>query len=303
MKVRAFTLLALPALLAGLAVQPSWAEDVKDPAVEKAALIKASEAFIEAFHKGDARAVAAFWAPDGDYIDQTGRHLKGREDIEKAFAVFFKENKGLKLRIDSDALRFVTGDVALEDGVTSVIPADGGPPSRARYTIVHVKKDGQWLLGSVRDTAYSPPTHYEHLRDIEWLIGSWADAGEKGAVVRIDYSWAKDQNFIVSTFTTTFKNIFIGGGTQWIGYDAANKQIRSWAFELNGGFGEGTWTGGEGKGWTIKTNATTHDGAKVTASTIIKPVDADTFTLQIKDLTVGGKPVPDSGEIKMKRQK
>lgn len=292
--------LLLAALALGLSAGPGAAQQ-PDPK-DKAEIAKRQDAFVEAFHKGDAKAVAAFWAEDGDYTDMTGKHLKGRAAIEKAFAGLFAENKGLKIRIDSDALRFVTPDVALEEGTTSVIPADGGPPSRAKYAIVHVKKDGKWLLNTVRDSLYTPPSNYEHLRDLEWLVGNWADAKDKGAVARVDYAWAKDQNFLLSTFTTTFKNISVGGGTQWIGYDAANKAIRSWTFELNGGFGEGAWAR-DGKAWTVKTTATDRDGAKVTLTTVITPVDADTLTWQVKDLTVGGKAQPTGPAITMKRVK
>src|SRR5262245_45312140 len=61
---------------------------------EEEALVKQAEAFVAAFHKGDAKAVAAFWMPDGDYTDQTGKQMKGRAAIEKAFKAFFAENKG-----------------------------------------------------------------------------------------------------------------------------------------------------------------------------------------------------------------
>src|SRR5262249_36380391 len=145
---------------------------------DKAAIQKNAEGFVEAFHKGDAKALAAFWTPDGDYTILTGRHMKGREAIEKAFEEFFKENKDLKLGIDSESLRFVTPDVAVEDGITSVSSPNGGPPSRARYTIVHVKKDGQWAMSSVRDAAYAPPTNQEKLQGLEWVIGDWADEAD-----------------------------------------------------------------------------------------------------------------------------
>jgi uncharacterized protein (TIGR02246 family) len=111
----------------------------------------------EAFEKGDAKAVAAFWAEDGDYVDLNGRYLHGRPSIENAFKDFFAENKGLKLRIDVNSVRFVTPDMAIEDGTTAVIPPDGAPPSQARYTNVHVKKNGQWVLQSVREAPYAPP--------------------------------------------------------------------------------------------------------------------------------------------------
>src|SRR5262249_23528752 len=161
-----------------------------------AALIKNAEAFVEAFHKGDAKALAAFWTADGDYVDQTGHSLKGREAIEKAFKEFFAENKGLKVRIESHSLRFVTPDVAIEDGMTSTMAADGSPPSRARYTIVHVKKDGQWLLSSVRDAAYAPATNHEFLKNLEWAIGDWSDENDKGEVARVSFDWSPSQNFI-----------------------------------------------------------------------------------------------------------
>src|SRR5262249_9799944 len=159
----------------------------------EAAILNKAESFVAAFHLGDARALAAHWAADGDYTDQTGKTLKGREAIEKAFAGLFAQNKGLKVRIDSLALKFPTPDVAVEDGMTTVIPPDGGPPTRARYTIVHVKRDGEWYLGSVRDAPYAPPSHREHLADLEWLVGEWTESGPEGETVRIAYQWGENQ--------------------------------------------------------------------------------------------------------------
>jgi ketosteroid isomerase-like protein len=40
------------------------------------------EAFIETYNRGDARAVAGFWAPDADYVDEDGHAYKGREAME-----------------------------------------------------------------------------------------------------------------------------------------------------------------------------------------------------------------------------
>jgi uncharacterized protein (TIGR02246 family) len=294
-----FRFLAFLAVMLVLAVGFPLAQQPKE---EAAALIKNAEAFVEAFHKGDAKAVASFWAEDGDYTDQTGHTMKGRAAIEKAFTALFAENKGLKLRIDSESLKFVTPDVAIEDGTTSVIPPDGGPPSRARYTIVHVKKEGKWLLSSVRDTPFSPPSNREHLDGLEWAIGDWASDPEKGEVIRVEFSWAESQNFVVATFGATFKNIRIGGGTQWIGWDPVGKKIRSWTFESNGGFGEGTWAQ-DGNKWVVKSTGVQRDGKKVTATNILTRIDADTTSWQAKERTEDGKALPDIKEIKMKRVK
>jgi hypothetical protein len=39
-----------------------------------------------------------------------------------------------------------------------------------------------------------------------------------------------------------FKDAILQHGTQWIGWDPAAKQIRSWSFEADGGYGESVWT-------------------------------------------------------------
>ena len=287
-------------LAAGFA--PAAQPPKEKPSADEEAILKNAETFLAAFHKGDAKAVAALWTADGDYTDTLGKRQAGRDAIQKGFAAFFAENKGAKLRIDIDSIKFITPEVAIEDGVTAVSVADGGPPSRAKYTIVHVKKDGKWSIGSVRETVYTPPSNYEHLKGLEGLVGSWAEDGAKGETVRISFEWAMSQNFLMSSYHVNFKNISVGGATQFIGWDAAAKSIRSWSFHAHGGFGEGTWTQ-DGKAWTIKTTATHPDGKKTTATDTITFVDAETVKFSAKDRTLDGKPLPDIKEVTLKRVK
>jgi uncharacterized protein (TIGR02246 family) len=268
---------------------------------DKAAIRKNAQAFVEAFHQGDAKAVAAFWAPDGEYTGLMGRQVKGREAIEKEFAALFAENKGLKVRIDSKSLRFVTPDVAIEEGTTAVFPAEGAPPSRAHYNIVHVKKDGQWMLGSVRETAFTPPNNYENLRGLEWAIGDWEGEGEHGVTEQLSFSWTDTQNFILATFSTKNKDMSLGSATVWIGWDPTEKRIRSWMFDEAGGFGEGSWTQ-DGKKWVVKSASVLQDGKKMSATHVLTS-DADTLTLQSKDRTIDGNSMPDTPEVKLKRVK
>jgi uncharacterized protein (TIGR02246 family) len=289
-------------------VAAAAAQNAGDPA-EMAALQKNAEAYVQAFHAGDAKALAAFWAPDGEYTDLTGRRLRGREEIHKGFQGFLAQNKGLKVRIESESLRFLTPDVAVEEGMSFVLPPDGSPPSRARYTNIHVKKDGKWLLGSVTSAPYVPPSNYEHLRGLEWAIGNWSaegemgDKGDKGESEHLSVSWTDNQNFIVASFASTVNGVSVGRATQWIGWDPQAARVRSWIFDASGGFGEGAWTK-EGNGWAIKTSSVLQDGKKATATIVLAPGGADALTLQIKNRTVDGSAVvPDRPQIKLKRAK
>jgi hypothetical protein len=196
----------------------------------------------------------------------------------------------------------VTPDVAIEEGVTEVIFPQGGPPSRDRYSIVHVKREGQWRLGSVHETAFVPPSNREHLHALEWAIGDWAGEAGNGEAERLAVSWAENENFAIASFTRTFGDTPVAGATQWIGWDPLEKRVRSWIFDRAGGFGQGSWTQ-DGNKWIIKTNSVLQDGKKAAATFVVTHVDADTLSLQAKNRSVEGKPIPDRPEIKLKRVK
>jgi uncharacterized protein (TIGR02246 family) len=298
--MKSINLLAIIALELLLASPPPARATSPDTAAEENSLMNNAKAFVDAFEKGDAKAVAAFWADDGDYVDVNGRHLQGRSAIENAFKDFFAENKGLKLRIDVNSVRFVTPDTAIEDGITSVISPDGTPPNQTRYTNVHVKKDGQWVLQSVHEAPYTPPGNYEHLRGLEWAVGEWVDEGEGPEIDHATFEWSPDGNFLISTQDVTVKDTLVSRATEWIGWDPATSQVRSWSFVADGSIGENYWSK-EGDQWIIKTNVILPNGKKLAATNTITRNGPDAITWQSKDRTLDGKALPDVKEIKMKR--
>jgi uncharacterized protein (TIGR02246 family) len=283
-------------------VSLAWAEDAKANAKEENALKARAEEFIAAFNKGDAEAVAAFWLPDGDYVDQTGNTLSGRKAIQAAFEKQFAAAKGGKLKIMTKSLRLVNGDLAIGDGTTEVTYPGDAPPIGTRYTAIHVKKDGQWYLASVRDAVLVPPSSHPHLKDLDWLTGDWQDEAEKGEQAKVSYSWAENDNFLVSAFVTTLKDVPVAGGMQWIGWDGVAKKIRSFSFDSNGGISEGSWNK-DGDKFLGKVKASLRDGKTLTATIVITKVDADHFTWQSTKRSLDGKELPDSDVVKMKRAK
>ena len=300
MKTRRSSFLVLLALMAGFVAGPGVGQQSKGDATDKEAIAKNAEAFIEAFGKGDAAALAAFWTPDGDYTTSTGRRFQGREAIEKSFRNFLAENKGLTVRIESESLRFVTPEVAIEDGTNIELDSGGSPSRRARYTVVHVKKDGKWFLSSVREAPFVPPSNHEQLGGLAWAIGEWSAKSDRGDAEHLSVSWTDNQNFIIGTFASTAKGVSVGEATHWIGWDPQAKRIRSWIFDASGGFGEGAWTR-DGDHWVIKTKSVHQDGKNAMATYHISRVDGDTLRLQGTDRTVDGKAIPDTKEFKLKR--
>jgi len=279
----------------------TWARTDDQKNSEEDVLQKRAEAFVATFNKGDAKGLAGYFTPNADLVDPEGRHTKGRQAIEKTYEKYFSENKGAKLTIHIHSVRVARPDLALEDGLTEVIPPQGGPPSTARYSVVYVKQDGEWYLESVREAIPVPPTNAEHLEDLAFLVGDWEQDTDKGGGSTMSYSWANQGNFLVNKFDVTLQDIPVAGGIQWIGWDAAEKKVRAWYFLFNGGFAEGVWNREGDNKYKIGVQATMRDGKKVTATSIFTKIDPDHFSIQLVDRKMDGKALPDEKPIKMRR--
>ena len=59
---------------------------------------------------------------------------------------------------------------------------------------------------------------------------------------------------------------------QIIGWDAAAKRIRSWTFDSDGSFAEGSWSKKDNR-WYVRKKGTTADGKMASAVNIITLVD------------------------------
>ena len=143
-----------------------------EPSAEEKAVRQTAQAFTDAFNKGDAKAVAALWAPDGDY--SIGRDtVKGRDAIQKLYEEFFKAHPGSKMEINVESVRVYAPTVAIEQGTASVTESPNGPPTASAYSAVHVKqKDGKWLMASVSESEM-PTLLKQDLSELSWLIGDW----------------------------------------------------------------------------------------------------------------------------------
>ena len=64
---------------------------------EESPIRAAAKSFVEAFDRGDAKAVAAHWTENGSLVDDQGRVFKGRKAIEEEYAAFFKAIPGVKI--------------------------------------------------------------------------------------------------------------------------------------------------------------------------------------------------------------
>ena len=144
------------------------------------------------------------------------------------------------------------------------------------------------------------PSQYEHLKELEWMIGSWVDA-EDDVDVKTESYWFRNKNFLIHQFIVNDEGRTDFEGEQFIGWDPEAEKIRSWLFDSDGGFGEGTWTK-RGESWVVEVTQTLADGSRASATQIYKPVNATSYTWEATDREVDGELLPDIEPVTIVRK-
>ncbi len=162
------------------------------------------------------------------------------------------------------------------------------------------RKDG------IKPSAESGPTmplSYEHLKELEWLVGKWEDKGDGGGIrVTSTYEWDQEKNFLLQQFTVKKENKKTLEGKQIIAFDPIRMKIRSWIFNSEGGFGESFWSR-EGNSWYSVLAFTTGDGRVASATHVYTKIDSDHYTFASFARSIDGKILPNIDPIMETRVK
>jgi len=152
MKKAFLGVVALNVIAAGV-----FAADTPTQAIEK----RTAE-FVAAWNRHDPKAMAAFWASDGDLMNPFGRWAKGREEITKLLT---GEHSGVMkattFTTSAITVRTLAPNVALADWdftVAGIAAPDGSavPTQKMHAAAVWEKKGGTWLVLANRPMLPAP---------------------------------------------------------------------------------------------------------------------------------------------------
>jgi uncharacterized protein (TIGR02246 family) len=275
------------------------AAPASDRSADETAIRANIAAFEKAYNAHDAKAVAALFTPDGQIEDKDGDVSDGRDEIEKVFAGLFAEAPQKRIEVFVESIRFIGADLAVEVGTTKETTAPNEPPEYDRYTVLHLKRDGKWLMALARDEAGPEATAHERLEPLAWLVGEWVDDGGSSVVVS-SCRWSDDGNFLLQDFKLQLNGRDAMNVTQRIGWDPVAKCIRSWVFDSEGGFGESVWIRDD-TGWLIKAKGVRPDGKTASATNSLTPAGKDSYLWSSTDRVVGDD-VQEPTEVKVVRK-
>jgi uncharacterized protein (TIGR02246 family) len=262
-----------------------------DRSQDERAIRQTADDFAKAYNAHDAQAIAKLFAPDGELASEEGDVQQGRDEIAEEFAAVFEQFPEAKIKIEIRSVRFLTPNVAVEDGTASVVRTPGDAATPTRYTVIHSKQDGRWQIASTRDYSAGEDLGVEELAQLNWLEGEWVDESPD-AMVMTKYSWTDNHRYLLSEFTIQVGGRGVMTGSSRMGWDALNKVIRSWVFDSEGGFTEGNYAR-DGDRWIIKMTGVTRDGKAASATNIVTRLSKDRMTWESRDRVVDGEVEPD----------
>jgi len=283
---------AAPAVAAPVAQPPAGAAPRE---ADRDAIRKSAREFAEAFNKADAKAVAALWAENAEIHEAGGELVRGRANIEKAYADFFQENPGVKVEVLVEAVRFPAPDLAVEEGVLRQVRPGKELPGTTLYRVTHAREGGTWRMAVSQEVGAGQ----DRLEDLDWLVGEWA-ASVAGSEVTLSFARDAAKPFILGKFSRKDGKADAGGGTFRIGLDRDLGRLRSWHFDDDGGHGQAVWVRDGGR-WVLDAAGVTGNGTPTAGLNVLGRVDADTITWRSIDRVLGDRPLPDTVPLRLTR--
>jgi len=170
-----------------------------------------------------------------------------------------------------------------------------GPAGMAQDNAAAQSTAAEATAEATDDAPQTPP-----LEELDWMVGQWVDQGEDSTITTT-CSWALDRKFLKRSFSVEIEGQLSLEGTQFIGWDPIDEQIRSWTFDSEGGVGQGRWIQ-DGNRWLVKMSFVLATGERASAVNVITYVDQDTLRWQSISREVAGELLPSIPEVTVVRQ-
>ena len=236
----------LPVIAAPATTAASQAAGQKeDRPADQDAVRKAVAGLVAAFHKGDAKAVAALWTAQGEYIGDDGATFRGRAALEKEYSGFFTKNPGNTLEVEVDSIRFPSRDNAVVEGHFK-LHLKGGETSREPVQLpLHPRRRqvaDRHRPRVARRWAVAPRPGVAH-RHLGGEAGRHGSSPRSTSGRRTSRSSAATSPSRRTGETQT--------GMQIIGKMPSTGELHMWTFEDSGGIGDSDITR-DGKKWVYR---------------------------------------------------
>lgn len=124
---------------------------------QEEAIIAETQAFSEAWNRGDAKAAASFYTEDGRRVGAFGDVQHGRAEIEAAYERLLRESMpGATVSQERGTVRMLTPEFAVWQGAIEIVPPGGAAPLKGHVVQVMSKVGERWLIVEAHPKFFPP---------------------------------------------------------------------------------------------------------------------------------------------------
>ena len=251
-------------------------------------------AFKLALFSHDTSKLSSLLAPDAISYNLTlQQSLSGSQNIASSLITSLGTNLLPDTHVHVEKITSKGRDAKSVKGLLDLHQSDS-EPKKIAFTLDFKKLDGHWLIQQVNYLLLeTPPTQYEHLKELNWLAGTWINEDEDTNFTAT-YTWDLNKNFLVQHFSLSVLGHKQLSGQQLIGWDTRDSTIRSWIFDSDGGVGSGIWVQ-DGQTWYVTTAYILSDGSKSSVTHVFTKASNNKYTFSCTNRDVNGQLLPDIG--------
>lgn len=258
--------------------------------------------FTDDISQGKTDNIGTFWTEDAQVINPlTGQVINGRNDIAQYLQKKAQDLKGKEVQFHITRTDVKNPNLVTVQGVVDFYQ-DGKVVDQQAREVDLVKDNGIWYLDFLREihVDLAPTLSHDHLKELDWLLGNWKDK-DQDVTISYDGKWDRYKNFIIQRFDMSIYGLETLEGRQIITWDPIEKKIRSWIFDSDGGFGQGTWTKTD-EGWSTKIDYTLATGETATSTNMYTKISPSSYTYSSIDRKVGDTKLPNVEPTVVKKE-
>ena len=261
-----------------------------------------TDLLLSAYQRRDAKAFAAAFTVDGEYIDSKNVVFHGRKAIADEFATFFRESPESSMKIEVNSIRAIARNLITVDCTTHFKLSDAAPSVSAPCRLVCSREVDVWQIASLQewDGEDEDQSHHTQVRQLEWMVGDWISEG-RNSHFHFTCRWDDSGNYLLRNFTIEAAGARPLSGTQRIGYDPLTQRLKMWVFDSAGGFSEGYFNR-DGEKWILKTSGVTSDGHLASATNTLTFVDEHRMASETTEHFINGHRIAETENLTIVRK-
>ena len=257
---------------------------------------------VEAEERQDAETLARHLAKEATFINLTSNEtIEGQENLIAYLKEPFAPGEKPQVTVTTKSITIKSPANAIAKG--KVVRAfSSGEQENLAFKAEFIRADERWLLQTWTEISLMPPpSQYENLKELEWLVGNWENDDEDSSFTSRNH-WDKHKNFLLQRFKLKVLGQRQLYGKQIIGWDSREGKICSWVFDSDGGFGQSTWVQDDDN-WIVSTRYTLANGSLASATYIYTKVDDNTYTFSSVGRDIDGDLLPNIGPFTMTKNR